>query len=104
MRKPKSQAQGETLGPLGEWYAENPQTRDVHGGNLILLRRIVQQSIQTVIHYLLHFYYVLKPALPSSVRMALRRYHAIPLKWSSAATWPINQAFIGRPPHWPGWP
>jgi hypothetical protein len=52
----------------------------------------------------LHFYYKLKPALPAGIRLALRRYHAIPLKWSSTATWPINKASIGKPENWPGWP
>jgi hypothetical protein len=28
----------------------------------------------------------------------------MPLKWSSAATWPINKVGVGKPPHWPGWP
>ena len=36
--------------------------------------------------------------------MSLRQYHAMPLRWSSAATWPINRAFIGKPADWPGWP
>jgi hypothetical protein len=55
-------------------------------------------------HYLLHFYYALKLALPAGIRLALRQYHAIPLKWSSAAPWPINKASIGKPENWPGWP
>jgi hypothetical protein len=69
-----------------------------------LLRTIVRHSIQTGIHYLLRFYYFLKPALPDRIRLALRQAHAIPLKWSSAATWPINKALIGKPVNWPGWP
>jgi len=69
-----------------------------------LLRTIVQQHLQTGIQFLLHFYYVLKPAIPEGVRFALRHYHAIPLKWAAAATWPINRASIGTPESWPGWP
>jgi len=69
-----------------------------------LLRTIVREGIQTGIHFLLYFYYFLKPVLPAGVRLALRQYHAIPLRWSSAATWPIDKSSIGKPEDWPGWP
>ena len=69
-----------------------------------LFRTIVRQSIQFGIRYLLHIYYRLKPVIPAKIRLALRHYHAMPLKWSSAATWPINNEFIRKPLNWPGWP
>jgi hypothetical protein len=69
-----------------------------------LLRTIVQQNLQAGIQHLLHLYYVLKPAIPEGVRFALRRYHAMPLKWAAADTWPINKAAVGMPSGWPGWP
>jgi hypothetical protein len=68
------------------------------------VRTIVQQNLQAGIHYLLHFYYAIKPGIPAEIRFALRHYHAVPLKWASAATWPINRACIDKPANWPGWP
>ena len=69
-----------------------------------MIRTIVQQNLQTGIQFLLHFYYVLKPAIPEGLRFTLRHYHALPLKWAAAATWPINKAAVGKPSGWPGWP
>jgi hypothetical protein len=83
---------------------EQLRPRDFQKGGYRLLRTIVQQSIHTGIHYLLYFYYVLKPVIPAGIRFAFRHYHAMPLKWTSAATWPINRAYVGKPANWPGWP
>jgi len=69
-----------------------------------LLRTLVRQGIQSGIYFLLYFYYFVKPVLPAGIRLALRQCHAIPLKWSSAATWPIDANSIGKPKDWPGWP
>jgi hypothetical protein len=74
------------------------------GGTHFLIRTIVRQGIQNGIHFLLYFYYFLKPVLPAGVRLALRQCHAIPLKWSSATTWPIDKSSVGKPEDWPGWP
>ena len=74
------------------------------GGTHVLLRTLVRQGIQTGIYFLLYFYYFVKPVLPAGIRLALRQCHAIPLKWSSAATWPIDANSIGKPKDWPGWP
>jgi hypothetical protein len=49
-------------------------------------------------------YYLLKPAIPWRVRLALRRVHATRLKRRFSTSWPIDSA-AGRPPEgWPGWP
>jgi len=95
---------GNCLRSFDEMYSEEHRIRDLQEGKRPLFRTIVQQSIQTGIRYLLNFYYFMKPALPASLRSAVRRYHAIPLKWTSASTWPINKASGGKPANWPGWP
>lgn len=69
-----------------------------------MFRTLIQQNLQACIQLSQYFYYALKPAIPAGVRFALRHYHAIPLKWAVAATWPINPASVGVPANWPGWP
>jgi hypothetical protein len=49
-------------------------------------------------------YYRLKPFIPWSVRMALRRWHAARIRKSHTSTWPINPAAGATPPNWRGWP
>ena len=85
-------------------WSEHHRMHDFQKGKQPLLRKIVQENLQIGIQYLLHFYYVLKPAIPDGLRFALRHCHALPLKWAVAATWPINTAAIGMPQGWPGWP
>ena len=49
-------------------------------------------------------YYTLKPFLPWSLRIQLRRWRAERQKLRFASTWPVSQA-AGQPPEgWPGWP
>src|SRR5215813_6932937 len=49
-------------------------------------------------------YYLLKPAVPWKLRMAMRRTHANRLRRRFSGSWPINE-LAGRPPAgWPGWP
>ncbi len=49
-------------------------------------------------------YYLLKPIIPWSLRVALRRLMAARRKAAYAQVWPINEA-AGRPPEgWLGWP
>jgi CelD/BcsL family acetyltransferase involved in cellulose biosynthesis len=50
------------------------------------------------------FYYLLRPALPSSVRLALRRIHARRLWHRVGGSWPISEAAHRVPQGWPGWP
>ena len=69
-----------------------------------MFRTLIQQNLQSIIHFGQYFYYGIKPAIPAGVRFALRHYHAIPLKWAVGATWPINPATAGVPLSWPGWP
>src|SRR4051812_15667888 len=83
---------------------EQFRPRDFQKGGNRFLRTIVQPSIHNGIHYLFFFSYVLKPVIPAGIRFAFRHYHAMPLKWTSAATWPINRAYVGKPANWPGWP
>src|SRR5689334_8173986 len=49
-------------------------------------------------------YYLLKPYLPWSVRMAVRRHRAQRLRAAHADIWPINEKAATVPPNWPGWP
>jgi len=49
-------------------------------------------------------YYRLKPFVPWSVRITLRRWHAARIKRKHASTWPINPAAAAVPPGWRGWP
>jgi hypothetical protein len=50
------------------------------------------------------FYYALKPFLPWSLRMAIRRIAAQRKLASCRDTWPINEAAGHTPAGWPGWP
>jgi glycosyltransferase involved in cell wall biosynthesis len=49
-------------------------------------------------------YYFLKPFLPWSVRLALRRQRAKSRLATYAGTWPIDPKAGVHPPGWPGWP
>jgi glycosyltransferase involved in cell wall biosynthesis len=49
-------------------------------------------------------YYFLKPFLPWSVRLALRRHRAKSRLRTFAGTWPIDPKAGIHPPGWPGWP
>jgi hypothetical protein len=53
---------------------------------------------------LLNLYYFVKPAIPRSVRLALRARVAARQRERSAATWPINEAAAQPPNGWTGWP
>jgi len=49
-------------------------------------------------------YYLLKPCIPWSVRLALRRRRARAARAANAHVWPINEKAAATPPGWPGWP
>ena len=49
-------------------------------------------------------YYFLKPFIPWSVRLALRRQRARSRRATYADTWPIDAKAGAHPPGWPGWP
>src|ERR1700682_2568750 len=49
-------------------------------------------------------YYFLKPFIPWSVRLALRRQRARSRRATYADTWPIDAKAGAPPPGWPGWP
>ena len=51
-----------------------------------------------------HTYYFVKPFLPWSFRMAVRRWRAKGQKRRFADRWPVNPAAGQRPAGWPGWP
>ena len=53
---------------------------------------------------LLDLYYILKPAIPHSVRLGLRAHVAARQRRRSADVWPINESAAARPEGWPGWP
>jgi glycosyltransferase involved in cell wall biosynthesis/peptidoglycan/xylan/chitin deacetylase (PgdA/CDA1 family) len=48
-------------------------------------------------------YYILKPFLPMSVRLALRRLRASSRRKAYADVWPIDEKAGATPPGWPGW-
>lgn len=49
-------------------------------------------------------YYSLKPFLPWSLRVALRRWRAVRRRRLYAASWPIDESAARPPDGWPGWP
>src|SRR5579863_9542138 len=49
-------------------------------------------------------YYFLKPAIPWSVRLAIRRRLASVRRAANRDVWPIDEAAGIPPPGWPGWP
>jgi hypothetical protein len=49
-------------------------------------------------------YYLLKPWIPRTARMAARRWSALRILKRSKAVWPVNPAAGNAPPGWPGWP
>lgn len=49
-------------------------------------------------------YYRLKPLLPPSLRMAVRRWFALRTRERSLDTWPILPGSEKPPQGWPGWP
>jgi hypothetical protein len=49
-------------------------------------------------------YYAVKPFLPDSLRMFLRRAWASRQRRANGAVWPINPAASCAPKDWPGWP
>src|SRR5712691_11110511 len=51
-----------------------------------------------------NIYYLLKPAIPSTLRMAVRRVHAKGLRRRFSTSWPINREAARAPEGWPGWP
>lgn len=53
---------------------------------------------------LARLYYSIKPFVPWSVRMGLRRLHARRLKRKSSAVWPIVESAGRKPRDWKGWP
>src|SRR5438445_2199461 len=51
-----------------------------------------------------NIYYLLKPAIPWTARMALRRVRARRLRRRFSNSWPINKVAARAPAGWPGWP
>jgi glycosyltransferase involved in cell wall biosynthesis len=54
--------------------------------------------------FLRHRYYDLKPHLPVSIRMAIRKWIALRTLKRSRAVWPINTVAARKPEGWVGWP
>ena len=50
------------------------------------------------------FYYLIKPALPWRLRLALRRWRASRRRRAVADVWPIDPKASRIPRGWPGWP
>src|SRR3989441_1908760 len=51
-----------------------------------------------------NIYFLLKPAIPWTLRMALRRFHARRLRRRFSSSWPINELTARAPEGWTGWP
>ena len=49
-------------------------------------------------------YYGLKPLIPRTIRMEVRRRIALRTRKRATGVWPIMPGSEQRPPHWPGWP
>ncbi len=49
-------------------------------------------------------YYAVKPILPLTVRLFLRRWRATQRRKTYAGVWPIDPNAGATPPAWPGWP
>ncbi len=66
--------------------------------------RSLPRKPQRILMFALYLYYELKPFLPHSVRMAMRRYFARRKREACKDTWPIDEAAGRAPNGWPGWP
>lgn len=53
---------------------------------------------------LLDIYYLVKPAIPHSIRLKLRGVLASRVRQRQAAVWPINESAAHPPEWWFGWP
>jgi hypothetical protein len=51
-----------------------------------------------------NIYFLLKPAIPWALRMAVRRFQARRLRRQFSSSWPINKVAARAPEGWPGWP
>jgi glycosyltransferase involved in cell wall biosynthesis len=49
-------------------------------------------------------YYAIKPYIPRTLRIGLRRKLAQLRRSAYREVWPINERAAGTPPNWPGWP
>jgi len=49
-------------------------------------------------------YYGLKPLIPRTIRMEVRRRIALRTRKRATGVWPIMPGSEQRPQHWPGWP
>ena len=49
-------------------------------------------------------YYGLKPLIPRTIRMGVRRSIAVRTRKRATGVWPIMPGSEQRPQHWPGWP
>src|SRR5437868_6706769 len=54
--------------------------------------------------FLNRLYYMFKPFIPWSLRLALRRNSAARRKKNTGVDWPIMEAAGSPPAGWPGWP
>lgn len=53
---------------------------------------------------LVRLYYHVKPVVPRSIRLALRRWVALRKRKVSENVWPILESAAASPARWPGWP
>ena len=49
-------------------------------------------------------YYGLKPLIPRTIRMGVRRSIALRTRKRATGVWPIMPGSEQQPQHWPGWP
>ncbi len=84
-------------------YAKESVLRGYRASSDLLLSAL-PQFLSKRLFALRNFYYLVKPLVPWSVRMALRRQLAARLREHSAACWPILRSAARVPDAWPGWP
>src|SRR5271157_2781481 len=49
-------------------------------------------------------YFAVKPWLPFTLRLAMRRRRSIAKRQIMAGLWPVDERSGATPPGWPGWP
>jgi uncharacterized protein len=54
--------------------------------------------------FLRRIYYQIKPVIPESIRVGIRRWQIKRQRDSFKGTWPINERAAASPKGWPGWP
>jgi predicted glycosyltransferase len=68
------------------------------------IRDLGEETRVRVVSAMNRIYYTVKPAVPWSIRIALRRMLIRRRRMSFQHLWPIHEPAGTQPPGWPGWP